>query len=228
MWGGHTVDDNAPLPVRAEWLYEAARASQEVLCEIRAHALGGAQVATSLKRLPEATTPVERLLLQGLILEILLGCVPDRSRSPAERTADILRRILEGALRPPPLLDSSARRAADLIRQNYADPLDSPAIARTVGCELTRLRRLFKAEIGMKMQRFHARMRAAAALAMFGAGVVKTSAIARCVGYRSDKGLYRALREATNLRPGALRSMSREALEGMRCQILARVGMAAS
>ena len=35
----------------------------------------------------------------GLILEILLGCVPDRSRSPAERTADIVRQILEGALR---------------------------------------------------------------------------------------------------------------------------------
>jgi hypothetical protein len=95
MSEANTVDDNAPLPVRAEWLYEAARASQEVLCEIRAHSLGGAQVAQSLKRLPEATTPVERLLLQGLILEILLGCVPDRSHSPAERTADIVRRILE-------------------------------------------------------------------------------------------------------------------------------------
>ncbi len=66
----------------------------------------------------------------------------------------------------------------------------------------------------MKMQKFHARMRAAAALAMFAAGVVKTSAIARCVGYRSDKGLYRALREATNLRPGALSSCPERRLKG--------------
>lgn len=206
------MDDKATGSVRREWLYEAARASQEVLCEVRASALDTHQVLKSLMRLPEAATPLERLIFQGLVLDVLLGCVGDPSQSRAECTRSLVRGVLETALRPAPLLDSPAHRAADLIRKNYAYPLNAIRVARAVGCNQSRLRRLFKDEIGISMRGFHTHARVAQALALFAAGPTKTTAIARCVGYRSDKDLYRALRDVTGCRPAALRLMSSESI----------------
>src|SRR4051812_14105521 len=127
--------------IRGEWLYETARVSQQILCEARASARGAADVVSALDVLPVPATPLERLVQQGMIFEVLLGCVDDRSCSHYGRTANVLRRVLDTSARPSPLLDSAESRAAALIRERSASPIDMAAVARTVGWDQTRLRR---------------------------------------------------------------------------------------
>ena len=207
-------NDLAPC-VRIEWLYEAARASQEVLCDARAHSLTPNQVVNALRRLPEAASPVERLVLQGLLLDVLLGCLEGLGESQAERTLRVIGRLLESVARPAPLLDTPAYRAAEIIRQHSAAPLRADHLAKTVGCDPSRLRRGFKRELGITMREFHTKARIAEAIPMFAGGDTKTVAIARSVGYRSDKDFYRALRDVTGQRPRDLRLLPRQALDEM-------------
>jgi AraC-like DNA-binding protein len=214
------MGDNASAPVRREWLYEAARASQEMLCEIRGHALDAPHVVKSLRRLPEAATPMERLIRQGLVLDVLLGCVEHSGHSDADRTSNIVQRVLAAASRPAPLLDSPIRRAAIFIRRNCTARFNATHVSRAVGCERSRLRHLFKQDTGMTMQAFHTRARVAKALPLFAAESTKMTTIARSVGYRSDKDLYRALRDVTGQLPAALKLMSRESLDRMAVGIL--------
>jgi AraC family transcriptional regulator len=209
------LSEQLPSSVRAEWLYENARRCQEILCEMRATSLAADSVVAALTRLPEAETPLERLVQQGLIADIVVGCIEDVSEPRSTRMRSYVRRVLATVARPAALLDSPARRAAILIRENCSQPLNATLVARKVGCETSRLRRRFKLEIGMQMRAFHTVARVAKAVNLFADGPAKTSAIARLVGYQSDKDLYRALRDVAGLRPSALRTMSPQALRDL-------------
>jgi AraC-like DNA-binding protein len=198
--------------VDKEWLYEAARRAQQVLCEIRAGGLDSRQAVQLIARLPKARTPLEQLVAQGFALDILLGLVEDYSSTRVDRTNRVLRRLLDGVSRPAAVLATPARRAADLIRLEYREPLDVLRLARLLTCHPAHLRRSFREEFGIPMRAFHIRVRVAAAIVMF-AEDMKVSGIARSVGYRSDKNLYRVLRDVAATSPSKLRSISREALE---------------
>ena len=60
----------------------------------------------------------------------------------------------------------------------------------------------------MSMRDFHTRCRVAEAIRIFAAGENKTAAVARSVGYRSEKNFYRALRDVTGKKPKDLKSRS--------------------
>jgi AraC-like DNA-binding protein len=216
------MGSTAAPPVREEWFYETARLSQEILCDVRANGLAPRAIVDLLARLPVPLTAVEAILRQGFKFNVLLNCVDDRSCSLDERTNSVMRRVLEVIARPSALQDAPEWRAADLIRERGAFPLDVPGIARAVGCHQSRLRELFRQAYGMKMREFHRRCRAALALQMFAAGETKIAAIARAVGYRSDKNFYRLLRDLTRQTPEQFRSMSPECLRKLAREILGR------
>lgn len=200
----------AGSPVRGEWLYETARLSQQILCEVLAN--GPADVAGAIALLPAPRNPLERLIRQGLIFEVLLGCVADGSHSHEEREISVMRRLLETSGRPAALQDSPECRAAALIRKRAAHPIEVRKIARIVGCHETRLRRSFRARYNMCMREFHTRCRVARAIAMFAKGETKSVAVARSLGYQSDKNFYRALRSITGQTPTELKSMPERSL----------------
>ncbi len=198
--------------IRDEWLYEAACASQHVLCDVRARGSEARQIVEALALLPHPETPLEGLVRDGLILKVLLGCVDDGSDPHAGRTRNVLLRLLDGVARPSRLLESLARRAAALIRAESVQPLCVSRIARSVGCDQTRLRRAFLQEYGITMRDFHTRCRVAHALRMFATGETEIGFVARSVGYRSEKNFYRALRNVTGQKPAHLRGMPAAAL----------------
>ena len=206
--------------VRAEWLYETARVSQQILCEARAGGHAPADIVNALEVLPVPATPLERLVRQGMIFEVLLGRVDDRASSHHERAVNVLRRVLETSARPSPLLEPPESRAAALIHERSMHGFDVAEIARTVGCEQTRLRRAFRNRFGMSMRDFHTRCRIADAITLFVSGDRKPAAVARSVGYRSEKNFYRALRDVTGKRPTELKSIPRPNLRKMARDIL--------
>ena len=219
-----TVRETGVSEVRGEWMYETARMSQEILCETRAKGHAAAYVVNALAALPPAGTRLEQLIRQGIIFDVLVACVDDCSRSYHERTCNVVRRVLETAARPSPLLDSPESGAAALIRERSMYPIDVAEIARTVGCEQTRLRRAFRDRFGMSMRDFHTRCRIADAISLFVSGEMKTAAVARSVGYRSEKNFYRAFRGVTGKRPGELKSISESSLRRMARDILVGAG----
>jgi AraC-like DNA-binding protein len=210
--GTRAVEACPSASVDTEWLYEVARRAQEILCEIRGGALDSGQSVRLMAGLPKARTVLEQLVWQGFILDILLGLVEDSSSTRADRTINVLRRLLDGVTRPMAVMTTPARRVADLIRLEYREPLDVVGLACRVRCHPARLRRTFREEFGIPMRTFHIRVRVAAAVVMFADGT-KVSGVARSVGYRSDKNLYRVLREVAGATPSELRSKSLEVLE---------------
>jgi len=219
---------DAASEVRGEWLYETARQSQEILCEARANGQVAADIAGALAGLPAPATPIERLVRQGLVFEVLLGCVAEGVGSRDERTLHVVRHLLESRARPSPLWESLATRAAAMIYRRSTDPIDVAHIARTVGCDQTRLRRSFRDRFGISMREFHTRCRIADAISMFATGEKKTAAVARSVGYRSQKNFYRALRDVTGKRPKELKSIPMPSLRRMARDILPGLGAAVS
>jgi AraC-like DNA-binding protein len=212
-----------PGSVRPEWLYDNARSCQEILCEARSAPLTTHRLVAAFLRLPEAVTALEHLVQRGLIVNVVLGCVEDPSESRPERLRCYVQRLLTNASPRQMLLESAAQRAATLILQNCSQPLNASQIAKGVGCGPSSLRRAFKSELGMQMRQFHTMARVFEAVKIFAAGRPKISAVARLVGYRSDKDLYRALRHVTGLRPSELRTMTPEALRALAAQIRLRL-----
>jgi AraC-like DNA-binding protein len=216
------MEDHAVAVVRGEWLYEIARRSQQILCDVRSSGMSPSDVVGSINVLPAPSTPVECLVRHGIILQVLLGCLDDRASSSDERVENFMRRVLESSARPLPLRDSPENRAAAVILARRQQPVDVAGVARIVGCHQSRLRRSFRETFGMSMRDFHTRCRIAHALTIFAGGESKTSAVARTVGYRSDKNFYRALRDVTGKKPKELKSTSPQTLEGLARHILSR------
>jgi AraC-like DNA-binding protein len=65
--------------------------------------------------------------------------------------------------------------------------------------------RVFAAVSGMSIREYHARARVCAAVRQFATGTHDVLAVARCVGYRSEKNFYRAVSKFTGLTPAELR-----------------------
>jgi len=58
-------------------------------------------------------------------------------------------------------------------------------------------------------------------MTMFARGDQKTASIARCVGYRSEKNFYRALRDVTGKTPNEVKAIPQEILLQLARQLLA-------
>ena len=190
---------------REEWMFEAVSAFQGAACEV----LGGTHpreaFAAALTRSPRPRTRVEEVLLAGLLLE---GAVRASRGTPAGPTAaasalelffpaDRVTRAIEER--------DKTIRAARLIAENYRDGCNVRALARTVASNTTTLRRLFRERFGMTIREYLGRVRICEAVQRFAAGSECVVAVARAVGYRSEKNFYRAVETFTGLTPAALR-----------------------
>ena len=91
-----------------------------------------------------------------------------------------------------------------------------------VGCDQTALRRMVRTDMGLSMRDFQIRIRVLEAMKRFAAGERTLTSVARSVGYKSDKNLYRALRAVTGRTPSELMGMSHEALGVLAAGILPR------
>lgn len=171
---------------------------QQALCE---QAFTGETEGALLRIVPTLPLPanrVEELALSGLLLKTIWGGHGNTSYGIASQ----IRKLTSAARRRGGL--SLAQRAADHIAQHCATPIQLRRLARTLGCDETKLRRDFRAEYGVSPREYHQRVRVQRALILMASGPTKTSAIARAVGYASESHFYKAVRRLTGRTPAAL------------------------
>jgi AraC-like DNA-binding protein len=158
-----------------------------------------------LRKAPLPTTRLEELALFGLLFETAVGGF-GRTHDGALRIARVaLRRLLP---RPAPTERHTAAqidRAAQFIIDRHARPLNVPALARRAALHETTLRRLFLARFGVSPRLFQMRIRVCRAIHLFAKDTGTVLAVAKAVGYDSEKNFYRAVRRVTGLTPAELR-----------------------
>jgi AraC-like DNA-binding protein len=235
--GTSVIDNtpNAPEPVRAAWLNQVARdlqclAGEVVWDDVREWP---ASLVNAVDRLPVASTPIESLLLRGLLWEsaVRIGSTLHRQ---AHRNLNIRCSLDEGQLlvdgftgsgpdirrgfagwvssfcqrlqhvHPP----SKSRRVAAAIRRNFQQPLNMAGLARSVRMTTSGLRRAFRAEFGRTPRNYQAAVRLLSAIEQVGS--TKIEGVALDVGYRSTKNFYRMFSSLTGLTPTEFRLLSDE------------------
>ncbi|ANY09018.1 AraC family transcriptional regulator [Pseudonocardia sp. HH130630-07] len=104
--------------------------------------------------------------------------------------------------------DPRARRVADALAADPADPRDLAAWGRLTGAGERTLSRLFRAETGLGPGRWRAQLRVRAALELLGSGL-PVATVARRVGYATPSAFVAAFRRATGVTPPAARGSTR-------------------
>jgi AraC-like DNA-binding protein len=219
--------------VRADWLNDIARNLQclagDVVWAVDARPL----LNDVVRRLPAPSTPVESLLLRGLLWEsayrlgaalhaeahanVRVRCLLDEERlllnAFSAGAKDSRYAFIEWAARfyrrlhevhPP----SGARSVAVTIRENFQRPLNVERLAQSVKMTASGLRRAFHAEFGRSPRAYHTVVRLLHALEQVEAE--KIDGVALEVGYRSRKNFYRMFKSLTGLTPSAFRRVSED------------------
>lgn len=199
------VDSSA---VRSDWCYEAAVACQRLVNHVLTARRNEPLVASQLRDLPTPQTRMERLVLHGLLFELMMNA---GDVSEPDSIALILRTINARATpTPAQRARAAARRAAAIIDAHFTDRLNVPRLAAQLECHETTLRRAFRQIFKTSLRQHHTKARVRAGYSLFRGGTRDVLAVARQVGYRSEKDFYRAVREMTGgtmaeLRAAALR-----------------------
>lgn len=120
------------------------------------------------------------------------------------RWAGEFRERFERTHRWPP-----AWRAVGILKRNLASPPTRAALARTLGCSPSTLKRGVKKQLGTRMDAFLQGLRAQEAIRLLSETSWSVETIARTVGFRSTKNLYPAIRNATGLTPDGVRRQAR-------------------
>jgi AraC-like DNA-binding protein len=81
-------------------------------------------------------------------------------------------------------------------------------LARELGCSVAVLQRRFAKETGETLTRYRQRLRAVAAIELLRSSDAKIETIARAVGWKSKKELYKALAKFAQMTPAAVRRLS--------------------
>jgi AraC-like DNA-binding protein len=113
-----------------------------------------------------------------------------------------------------------SERAREQLRGDLVQGRGVTALAREVGCSVAVLQRRFAEESGETLTRYRARMRTAMAIERLRDTDWKVEAVARDVGWKSKKDLYRTLDGLTGLTPAAVRTLPRSEVD----RIVARLG----
>jgi AraC-like DNA-binding protein len=157
----------------------------------------------------EPASPLEELLYHGVILNVALGGFGRSRTDRRQKIERVLRRLLPSVSRAAPRDALVVRRAIAVIVRDFAKPLDVGAVADEVRCAEPTLRRLFKARTQISMRAFHIRVRVREAIRLFDEGVSNILAVARLVGYESEKNLYRAFQSVVGMTPAKVRALPR-------------------
>lgn len=98
------------------------------------------------------------------------------------------------------------RRAAEIIRERYQEPLTTSALASELGRDRSYLATLFRRETGQTLHRYITDVRLDHAARWILQGE-KIDAVVLLAGYRSKTSFYRQFKAKTGLTPGAFRSL---------------------
>jgi AraC-like DNA-binding protein len=91
--------------------------------------------------------------------------------------------------------------AEQYLQQHYQERLAVDALAQQLRCSPTYLQKTFKEVTGFTLREYQAELRLREALRLLEQSDVKIEAIARHVGYRSKKDLYRLVQERVGRTP---------------------------
>jgi len=123
----------------------------------------------------------------------------ERSRAEAVLW-DLVRPLPVTALSPPMPRDDRARRLADALLADVADPRSLADWGRSVGASARTLSRIFPEETGLAFARWRTRARLSAALPLLRSGLTVT-AVAGRVGYATPSAFVAAFRREIGTTP---------------------------
>jgi AraC-like DNA-binding protein len=159
-----------------------------------------------LRAAPVPASRLEELVLFGLTFETAAGGFGVSLASSRRRARRILRTLERKNRAHARDRFEKARQAATYLLDHATERFDVRAVAAHCAMDQTGLRRLFKEAYGLSMREYHTVLRVCRAARLFAEGTEDVSAVARLVGYRSEKNFYRAVREVTGLTPAQLRA----------------------
>jgi AraC-like DNA-binding protein/quercetin dioxygenase-like cupin family protein len=137
------------------------------------------------------------------LLTYLAAPVGDAERFRAEAVLfDLLRPVAVTPIAAPLPVDPRARRVADTLLADPADPRSLAEFGVWTGASARHLARIFRAETGLTFGRWRTQVRLRAALPLL-ADALPLAAIARRVGYSSPSAFVVAFRQAVGVPPGA-------------------------
>ena len=172
--------------VRREWLFRIAQ-----IFQVWAGTVAGksaAMLQRQLTALPPPVTRLEALVLRGMTAELCQHFEQaDRARDPVNQ----------------PRLVRDAQR---YLETHYAEHVTITGMSRSLGCSRGQLTRAFRSSLAVSVREYLTEIRARHAVHALRSSTEKVEAVARMVGYRSKKDLYRTIRAMTGLTPKRLRS----------------------
>lgn len=190
-------------------------------------------IEETVRAIPRPRTPVERVLLRGLLLDLGLLCA-QRTQATLRRSADTQQVVaardlfnLHGVVSEDDPLPSflewvrrffreaerryarpAAKHAAAIVATDFRERFELAAVARQVHVTPSQLHRQFRREFGLSLRDYHSGTRVLASLdQVLGA---KSDVLAREIGYKSRKNFYRRFRQWTGLTPTAFRQLPTE------------------
>lgn len=207
----------------SEWLARVASAFQKLVLLARSSHVEPQQLEEQLAHVPAPRNAIESLVIRYFIDDCLIAVLKDgaTTQSPAvlRHFADVitavhrrdnplaeLGRVLCGACKANP--DTIL---ANTIKDRLEQEIGQRRItARTFAVEYrigrSQLDRLFRERFGVGFHRYLTSMRVKRGLDLVMTGM-KVEAAAVCVGYKSKKDFYRAVKEETGSTPGQLRRL---------------------
>jgi AraC-like DNA-binding protein len=183
--------------ISLKWLQTTIDRIQSVMSDVPINADDSADsLFDVLNSLPTPSTRLERLVANGLLVELLASVKRLRAKAIVEWfRRDISKTSKKGR----------AFLAAQYIERHCCDSLASSAVVAYIGCHETTLRREFKHRFGMSMKEYQTHIRILRAMRMLLNGDTKISAIASAVGYSSDKNLYSEFKRVAGVTPATVR-----------------------
>jgi AraC-like DNA-binding protein len=207
----------------SDWLARVASVFQKLILIARTSHVEPRQLEEQLARVPAPRNAMESLVIRYFIDDCLVAVLKDGglAQSPAilRHFADVitavhrrdnplaeLGRALSGACKVNP--DTIL---ANTIKDRLEQEIGQRRItARTFATEYrigrSQLDRLFRERFGVGFHRYLTSMRVKRGLDLVLSGM-KVEAAAVCVGYKSKKDFYRAVKEETGSTPGKLRRL---------------------
>jgi AraC-like DNA-binding protein len=213
--------------VRGAWLQDTIRDLQILIGQLSCGP--SAERATIVERiascLPAPESPVERLLVRGLLVETGLRLLiresfparPDlaaaaalvstletgRVEAPSARSA-----APTGVAFSPARTEDAGLRVQHFIEANLSHHVTLRDVAQGTGLPVRRVNSSLRAAVGLSVRQFVAHRRLGKIVEALTTSDVKVEAIALEVGYRSKKDLYRLVRRFTGFTPSRLRAIA--------------------
>jgi methylphosphotriester-DNA--protein-cysteine methyltransferase len=208
----------------SEWLARVTGAFQKLVLLARGAQTDPKQLEEQLARIPAPRNRFEALVIRYFVDDCLMAILGDSrvTQSPAilKQFTNILLAVhrdpnpleeLAKALGGPAKIDANALLANTIsskLEQDIGRRITARTMAVEYGIGRTQLDRLFRERFGVGFHRYLTSMRVKRGLDLVMSGM-KVEAAAVCVGYRSKKDFYRAVREETGSTPGKLRRSGR-------------------